>query len=230
MNFLKRLFKKQQSENVIEKDSENSSTAVDLNTAQMMESNAETISYSNGPLEPFYEQMSKELIDRHGKLVAVDYLSHYPKFEIYFAYEDGMRIYSGQRTGEYDIHFLSLGYVGEGPRYVKHFLSAAGFDLSHDQIKSVEPGDSILLKDGVARIQKKSEKANEEGLGKVKFSHERNEEVFGAPATYRHYTAPDKESAESFLEKQNITAQSYFIVVETPEGIFAKDRMGTFEQ
>jgi len=201
-----------------------------LISAQKMEATLETISYDGGSVEQFYERMSKELMGKHGALVAVDYLSHFPNFEIYFAYEDGMRIYSGRRTGQYDIHFLTLGYVGEGPRYTRHFLSAAGFDLTTDQIKSIKPGDSILLEDGKAIIQKRKDKAKDDDSGEVKFLRERNEIVAGAPATYRHYSAPDKEAAKKFLDKQNITAQSYFVVVETPEGVISKDRMGIFEQ
>lgn len=202
----------------------------DLTSAQMVESALETISYDGGPVEQFYERMSKELINRHGPLLSVDYISHFPKFEIYFVYKDGMRIYSGQRTGHYDIHFLSLGYVGEGPRYAQHFLSAAGFNLTTEQIESIQPGDSILIKNKKAIIQKKKDKVKEDDLGALKFLRERNELVFGAPATYRHYSAPDKKTAKKFLDKQNITAQSYFVVVETPEGIISKDRMGVFEQ
>jgi len=229
MNLFKNLFsKKPDKKEDSDQNHEQPPVFVDLKTAQVIESNEETINYVGGPIEPFYEQMSKELIRHHGRLVEVDYLSHFPKFEIYFAYEDGMRIYSGKRTGQYDIHFLSLGYVGEGPRYAKCFLESAGFVMTVDQIKSIEPGDSLKLRDGVAIIQKKNEKVKESESDDVKFSHERNEESFGFPATYRHYTAPNKKAATSFLEKQNITAQSYYVVVETPEGTFSKDRMGTF--
>jgi hypothetical protein len=173
----------------------------DIKPAAMVESALETLAYEGGPVEPFYERMSKDLMSRHGPLVSVDYMSHFPKFEIYFAYEDGMRIYSGQRTGHYDIHFLTLGYVGEGPRYARHFLAAAGFDLTSEQIESIEPGDSILLENQKAFIQKKKDKVQEDDLGAVKFLRERNEEVYGAPATYRHYSAPDKETAKKFLDQ-----------------------------
>ena len=202
----------------------------DITLASLAESAGETISFEGGPIEPFYERMSRDLISRHGPLVSVDYMSHFPKFEIWFAYEDGMRIYSGQRTGNYDVNFLSLGYVGEGPRYARHFLSAADFDLTTDQIASVRPGDSIEIKNDKATIVRKKDKVDEEDLGAVKFLHEREEVVFGAPATYRHYSAPDKEAAKKFLDKQDITAQSFFVVVETPEGVISKDRMGIFEE
>lgn len=51
--------------------------------------------YDGGPVEPFFERMSKDLISKHGPLVGVDYVSHFPKFEIWFRYKDGAAIYSG---------------------------------------------------------------------------------------------------------------------------------------
>ena len=204
--------------------------AKDMSQASRIEASMETIQYQGGDVEAFYREMSLDLIRRHGPLVGVDYMSHFPKFEIYFAYEDGMRIYSGERTGNVDINFLTLGYFGEGPRYAQQFLHAAGFELSSDQINSIEPGDSLELVEGKVKIVKKADKVVEDDMGEVKFLRERNEISFGTPAIYRHYSAPDKEAAKKFLDKQNITAQSYFVVVETPEGIIAKDRMGVFEQ
>jgi hypothetical protein len=90
-----------------------------------------------------YWHISKNLIQMHGPLIRVSYLSHFPKFEISFEYQDGFRLYSGQRTGAYDIHFLSLGYEGEGPRYARVFLEAAGFELTEEEIESIRPGDAI---------------------------------------------------------------------------------------
>jgi hypothetical protein len=49
-------------------------------------------------------------------------------------------------------------------------------------------------------------------------------------AIYRHYTAPDKVTAMKFLNEQKITSASQFIIVETPEGVFAKDITGIFDQ
>ena len=183
----------------------------------------ETLPYDGGPIEDFYERMSKDLIAKHGPLVSVEYVSHFPKFEIWFLYKDGGRIYSGQRTGHYDIHFLSLGYVGEGPRYARHFLTGAGFDLTSEQIDSIKSGDSVQLRDGNAVIVREKDKVVESS--EVTFLRERKEISAGFPATYRHYKAPSKAVAKQFLEKQNITAHSYFVVCETLEGVISRDRM-----
>jgi hypothetical protein len=113
--------------------------------------------YSSGTIESFYERISRDLIEEHGPLVRVEYLSHFPRFEINFIYEDGTAIYSGQRTGYHDVHFLTLGYVGEGPRYAQHFLLAAGFSLTPDQIESIRPGDVIVLKDGKPQVVRKGQ-------------------------------------------------------------------------
>ncbi len=104
------------------------------------------------PIEASFETMSRDLVRDHGPLIRVEYVSHWPKFEIKFYYRDGACIYSGARTGRYDIHFLSLGYVGEGPRYAKHYLGAAGFKLTADEIAGIKPGESIVLVDGKAAV------------------------------------------------------------------------------
>lgn len=63
----------------------------------------------------------------------------------------------------------------------------------------------------------------------VKFSHERRDVVAGAPATYRHHKAPDKASAIAWLQQNPVDKRSFFLVVETPEGTFARDIQGIFE-
>lgn len=99
--------------------------------------------YSGGDVEAFYAKMSRDLVSLHGPLKRVEYLEHFPTFRIRFIYEDGAVIRSDERSGRYDIHFLSLGYVGEGPRYTKAFLAAAGVDLSTNEIERVAPGDVL---------------------------------------------------------------------------------------
>jgi len=51
-----------------------------------------------------------------------------------------------------------------------------------------------------------------------------------AQATVRHYEALNKAAAKRFLEKQNITAQAYYIVVSTPEGQIGRDVLGIYEE
>ncbi|MGD0785382.1 MAG: hypothetical protein ABR969_06185 [Sedimentisphaerales bacterium] len=66
--------------------------------------------------------------------------------------------------------------------------------------------------------------------GAVAFQNEVNKIVSGFPATYRHYTAPNKASAMAFLQKNPVTRGSFFLVVKTPEGTFCRDVQGFFEQ
>jgi hypothetical protein len=199
----------------------------DMKEVMRAESVLGTLRYDGGAPEDFYSRMSRDLMARHGRLIQVDYASHFPEFEIWFRYEDGTRVYSGRRTGHYDIHFLSLGYVGEGPRYARHFLAAAGYGLESEDIESIEPGDSIVMEEDGAIIRRSEERvvAHDD----VTFLRERNEVVAGFPAVYRHYSAKSKADALAFLEDQEIAAQSFFVVVETPDGNLAKDRMGIYE-
>ena len=100
--------------------------------------------HGDGPIDVFYAKMSRDIVAVHGSLLKAEYISHYPVFEIRFHYEDGTIIKSGQRTGKYDINFLSLGYKGEGPRYSKEFLDAAGCNRTGDEIAAIKPGDVII--------------------------------------------------------------------------------------
>ncbi len=115
----------------------------------------------DGALDPekyHYWWISKNLIKLHGDLVWVSYLSHFPKFEINFKYRDGKLVYSGERTGTYDVNFLTLGYHGEGPRYARVFLDAAGFRLTPEELASIMPGDVIERSSGAATIVRGADK------------------------------------------------------------------------
>lgn len=100
-----------------------------------------------GPTERAYRAMARELVQQYGPLKRVEYLSHFPKFEINFVFER-KTVYSGQRRGQHDIHFLSLGYFGEGPRYARSFLDEVGFAMSSEEIAAIEPGAVIELRAG----------------------------------------------------------------------------------
>jgi hypothetical protein len=187
----------------------------------------EMLHYDGGRAEPFYERLSRDLVAKHGPLVSVDYVSHFPKFEIWFCYKDGHRIYSGERAGNYDIHFLTLGYIGEGPRCARHFLTAAGFDLPAEEIESIKPGDSIQRQDGKTVVVRQKDKVVESN--EVVFIREEKGTHMGFPTIRRWHKSPSKAAAMAFLNKQNITQQLFQLIVETPEGTFSKDRMGVIE-
>ncbi len=121
---------------------------------------AERVHDRRGSAEEFYARMSRDLIARHGALVKAEYVSHFPTFEIRFKYTDGTTVVSGARTGRHDIHFLSLGYVGEGPRYAKAFLEAAGCNRTSQEIEGICPGDVIVPGDSkVGRMAAASKKS-----------------------------------------------------------------------
>lgn len=100
-----------------------------------------------GPQERRYRQMAQATAKKYGPLKSVQYLSHFPTFEINFIFEKAL-VYSGPRQPRYDINFLSLGYHGEGPRYARVFLDELGFSLTHDEIASIKPGAVLELQDG----------------------------------------------------------------------------------
>jgi hypothetical protein len=65
--------------------------------------------------------------------------------------------------------------------------------------------------------------------GKVDFLWKKNKMLEGFPATEERYRAPDKATAIEFLKKKTVQEKSYFIVVETQEGLIVKDIQGVFD-
>lgn len=47
--------------------------------------------------------------------------------------------------------------------------------------------------------------------------------------TYEVYLADTKRDAEEFLRTKTVAAQQYYVIVETPEGIFGRDKMGPYQ-
>lgn len=52
----------------------------------------------------------------------------------------------------------------------------------------------------------------------------------GVRQTYEVYKADSKTAALSFLEQKKVSQEYYYLIVETPEGNWGKDRMGMFEE
>ena len=69
-----------------------------------------------------------------------------------------------------------------------------------------------------------------ETLDSVTFSHKRKEKATfgGKMCTYHHYKAPNKATAIKWLQTQTVTKDLLYLVVETPDGLFSKDKMGMF--
>lgn len=53
---------------------------------------------------------------------------------------------------------------------------------------------------------------------------------YSGGATYKVYSGPDEISAMAFLQKNPVDKDLYYIVVETPEGNFCRDRMGMYKE
>lgn len=48
--------------------------------------------------------------------------------------------------------------------------------------------------------------------------------------TYEEWTAPTASAARAYLHTRTVLDQQYYIVVETPEGNWGKDRNGMYEE
>ena len=156
-------------------------------------------------------------------------LDGYPNWKFRLLYKDGTSINSLRHvSGQHDLHRLSLGYTGEGTTLMQVFLIVAGYDLSIDELAGMSPGESIVKENNKAVVKRPRDSINlVEG---VVFVEEEHIEVSGMPASYLRYRADSKEIAIAFLEQQEIRTQSLFVIVETPEGIYGKDRMGMLDK
>jgi FKBP-type peptidyl-prolyl cis-trans isomerase len=104
-----------------------------------------------GPIETKFRVLARDLARQHGPLRCVEYLSHFPTFEINFVF-DKKTVFSGASDGQYDIHRLALGYVGAGPRYARVFLDELGFSMTTDEIAAIGVGDVVKLEGNKAVI------------------------------------------------------------------------------
>lgn len=73
-------------------------------------------------------------------------------------------------------------------------------------------------------------KAKETKAGKVVFVREDRQQGMGHTMIYRIHKGPDAASAKAFLEKNPVTKQLYYIVVETPEGNYCRDIRGIYKE
>ncbi|MFG0333152.1 MAG: hypothetical protein ACF8TS_07310 [Maioricimonas sp. JB049] len=54
--------------------------------------------------------------------------------------------------------------------------------------------------------------------------------LLGMPCTYHIYRAPDARTAKEFLLKNPVSQPMFYIVVETPEGSWGRDKDGIYEE
>jgi hypothetical protein len=118
----------------------------------------------------------------------------------------------------------------------KYEAWVCGSELTHDMWQeamekfSKQGGKrkNDLEPERTAQTQMKAAKGDE---SKVVFVREdRRMGNFGVIYTYRTYKAPNKASAMAFLEKNPVTRQYYYIVVETPEGNYGRDIQGIYQE
>lgn len=65
---------------------------------------------------------------------------------------------------------------------------------------------------------------------KVVYVREDRQQQMGQTMIYRIHKGPDAASAKAFLEKNPVSRQFYYIVVETPEGNYCRDIQGIYKE
>lgn len=53
---------------------------------------------------------------------------------------------------------------------------------------------------------------------------------YNGPNTYEIFSGPNAETAKEFLKTKTVTESLYYIVVETPEGNYGKDKGGIYKE
>jgi hypothetical protein len=128
---------------------------------------------------------------------------------------------------------LIFGYYGRDDG--KYEAIIAGGDLTHELWEAAKEsfarhnGQRRNDQEPEKRAQKKAE-PGEKKPGKVTFVREDRQQRMGQTMIYRIHKAPDAASAKAFLEKNPVTQQLYYIVVETPEGNYCRDIQGMYKE
>jgi hypothetical protein len=110
-----------------------------------------------------------------------------------------------------------------------------GSDLSLELWEAART--SFLKHGGIIKNEKKPEKSQRANvtskkgdLKKVKYVREDKQQTMGQTCTYRIHKAPDAESAKAFLEVNPVSKPLYYLVVETPEGNYCRDKDGIYKE
>jgi hypothetical protein len=117
----------------------------------------------------------------------------------------------------------------------KYEAIVCGDDLSIEVWESARM--SFSKHGGVKKNEQKPEKSQqkrvltkESGAKKVKFVREDRKNCPAGMCVYRIHKAPDAASAKAFLEENAVSKSLYYIVVETPEGNYCRDRDGIYKE
>ena len=68
-------------------------------------------------------------------------------------------------------------------------------------------------------------------VAQVKFKKKWSQQNrLGLTDTYEEFSAPSEDAAKAYLNTRQITQAQYYVVVETPEGCWGKDRAGIYKE
>jgi hypothetical protein len=128
---------------------------------------------------------------------------------------------------------LIFGYYGTDDGKYEGII--CGEDLTHELWEAAK--ESFARHNGKRKNDQEPEKrakpqakAVEKKPGKVVFVREDRQQKMGHTMIYRIHKGPDAASAKAFLEKNPVTQQFYYIVVETMEGNYCRDIQGIYKE
>lgn len=105
----------------------------------------------------------------------------------------------------------------------------AGWDITLAQWKqaknSLDNNGGELVKEQKPgkEVKKETEKADISSV-----VHQSTDQ--SGPNTYEVYSGPDAETAKEFLKTKNVMQPLYYVVVETPEGNYGRDKDGIYKE
>jgi hypothetical protein len=117
----------------------------------------------------------------------------------------------------------------------KYEAIVCGEDLSHEVYETART--SFIKHGGVKRNEQEPEMAKkpkssptQSAAIKISFVREDRRQQMGHAMVYRIHKGPDAASAKAFLEQNPVTRPLYYIVVETPEGNYCRDKDGIYKE
>lgn len=128
---------------------------------------------------------------------------------------------------------LTFGYYQRDDGKYEAIL--CGGDLTHELWEKTK--ECFLQYGGILNNEQEPIKDNRTvvqqsvtDMQKVKFLRVDRVYAMGQTAIYRVYTAPDAGSAKAFLEQYTVNEKYLYLVVETPEGNYCRDKAGIYKE
>jgi HEAT repeat protein len=133
---------------------------------------------------------------------------------------------AGLKTGDRPARLAAVKMLGEiGDEIAVEPLSVFAREKEEGDLSAM--ATAAVRKIEAARLMGKALVARKDD---VVFVKEEQRMILGQLMTYRVHKGPDGVSARAFLADNPVTRDHYYIVVETPDGNYCRDRSSTYKE